>query len=912
MSAYPSAFDPTRFPGIPPAVRERRRQVANNLLAHAPVEVRGLLRVPEVPDAAITELWLESVNDRNVRSQSFQNLTPGTNAPVDPGSHFFFLPGVDSVQIAWQVSNPQSATRAKLELFSALKPGPIWTREYVDGAAATLLKGPGANGRGSLDASTITIDGDPDFPDRVPNVHGAPYQLRLTVTGSNGQVTTGWTYFDVLVHSIELHWGPLPLIPTGAIQDVLPIYALLTRRDEQALLGDLRARGLVIAPDAALELPLKSTNAAYRVVDEWFTWRDFNFLRYKGRWGAGPRLPILARIAMKSLAGPDGVRTAAAAKAIGPAQFLWDWKDKTEAVRRQDAATFDPAARDFVMAALKYKENAAGEPPDCLNAHADRGGKRGGPDRIFPTFNDPLVFPFAVAAPTTRTWGALSTALTSGPYAGYTGVIFQPSRMAHDSYRLRVFLASGHEATLDVGGTMEDLVLAHPGLPTAHTGMMEVVRQIDARYIRKGANTPRIDLDAVSQEYAKGGARVVWTEPVWGMAEFGNCLTAALTPDTTGESATYTRRGVAEPEAKARRRGLHNWTYVGLAGTIDSPVKTALAGFDQWYGTVAGAGGGQESAANFTLPGRDLVEAPYIRAVVREYINKNRASNDKKRKWRALKAQNPLVADPELLLTFFHNSLKVSERNKLWPEIQRRYEADGWQGWQQPRDRPELWANDNFNFKLSKLIYLSLELHLRKILADAFEGVTLFHYQHFFDTLKPDGTIYARQAAIGGVAAVALNTDLGLSGGFIVWDHPDNGQRQTLSRALCVQRGTLPQGPDGHTGDNHGECTFKDGNFTVVHEFGHFLHLPHATPTGGTNEAAVHDASDAKCVMNYDPDALHLCGGCLLRLRGWAHFQSKGMLGFDRTNPANPGPPPPRPGNNQVEQMLTAFYTDFL
>ena len=91
-------------------------------------------------------------------------------------------------------------------------------------------------------------------------------------------------------------------------------------------------------------------------------------------------------------------------------------------------------------------------------------------------------------------------------------------------------------------------------------------------------------------------------------------------------------------------------------------------------------------------------------------------------------------------------------------------------------------------------------MHLRKVLADAFEGVTVFHYQHFFDTLNADNTVYARQCSIGGLAVVSMTADLGLSGGFMVWDHPTNMQRQALARTPCLRRHTPPQGANGHTG----------------------------------------------------------------------------------------------------------------
>ena len=70
----------------------------------------------------------------------------------------------------------------------------------------------------------------------------------------------------------------------------------------------------------------------------------------------------------------------------------------------------------------------------------------------------------------------------------------------------------------------------------------------------------------------------------------------------------------------------------------------------------------------------------------------------------------------------------------------------------------------------------------------------------------------------------------------------------------------------------------------------------------------MHDQNDLKCIMNYDPDALHLCGSCLLRLRGLAFFNSKGMLGYNNTNPANAGR---APHTSDSDALFNGFYTDF-
>lgn len=914
MGDYPLVFDPTRFPDIPPPVPANDGLLSGDLRAKAPVEVQGTLRIAKPKDAFVEKVWIQEVANSENRSLLWSaGADNDLRSVLGPDQHFHFLPGIDPVEIRWKVSSIKKITKAKFEIWSAAEPNrAIWTKEYQGAEAQKILSGEDQKGSGPLAWSEVVVSGDAQrFPDQIPNLAHAPYQLRLTVTSESGRVSTAWTYFDILVDSIELHWGDQSLIPTGNIQDVLPVYQPLTDRDEKALLAWLKQPDMTqpentrIHGTNPIELLLRSTNCAYVHLQEWYSWRDFSFLRYQGRWGDGPRIPIVAKVFMKSLKG-DAVHSAAAARALGPARFLWDWHDQTEAERRNELAGANAQTTAFIMAALKYKENIAGEPANCLNSHIDRGGKRGSTARVLPEFNSTAVLPFAVSKATTRTWAVFSKAQTQGTWACCTGIIFQPSRMAKDTYKLRVFLAPGsHAATLDVAGTMDTLVGNHPGLPTATTGMMEVLRRIDARYVRKSPTMASMDLNQISQAYAIGGVKIVWTQQTWTKGDFDRYLGEALAPDNAGENNTFTRNKCYGPNARARRKSLATWA----AGN----VGTKLNIYDQWFGRKKGGPTPpQPSEANFTLPSRDEVEAILIDPVVKLYIEKGRTYNDKKRKWEKFKRQNPAAADGPLRARFYREVLTREEREKLLPAIKNSYLAEAWKGWDVPHDNPEKWADENYNYLQSKLVYLSQEMHLRKVMADAFEGVTFFHYTHFFDTLNQDESVFARQCAIGGVAAVSMTADLGLQGAFLVWDHPLNMQRQVLTRTMCERGGTAPQGVDGHTGSQHGNCTFKDGNSTAVHEFGHFLHLPHASPTGGTREAAMHDNNDPKCIMNYDPDALHLCGGCALRLRGWAFYQDKGFQGFSNTTPGQQNPNgPPQTDTDALTNLFNNFYTDF-
>ena len=87
-------------------------------------------------------------------------------------------------------------------------------------------------------------------------------------------------------------------------------------------------------------------------------------------------------------------------------------------------------------------------------------------------------------------------------------------------------------------------------------------------------------------------------------------------------------------------------------------------------------------------------------------------------------------------------------------------------------------------------------------------------------------------------------------------------------------------------------------------------HTPSHKPES-PESAAAHDAADLKCIMNYDHDGLHLCGACALRLRGWARFQEKGMLGFSAAAADQPSGPTPAAVDPSAGGFFTQIYNDF-
>jgi hypothetical protein len=297
--------------------------------------------------------------------------------------------------------------------------------------------------------------------------------------------------------------------------------------------------------------------------------------------------------------------------------------------------------------------------------------------------------------------------------------------------------------------------------------------------------------------------------------------------------------------------------------------------FDHWSGLKMGSSTPIPNEANFTLPSRDVAEAPYFAQATLDFINKDRLTNSWKKKWRKFRGNNNKISEEAALNKFYREKLSRSQRDDVEQEAKTNCENDGWTGWDQPRDWEYHWAHANYRYVWG-LQHIHQEMCHLKLMQDNYVGATFFHFTHFYDVTDANGDITARNADIGGLAAPSYSSDLGFRGAFTTWDHPTNGQRT----ALFVQLGMPPHPP------------LKDGNYTSAHEFGHFLHLAHPNPPGGSNEQATHDANDGQCVMNYKQDSQHLCGGCALRIRGWGFMRCDGLLGYSKLNPSNQGDPP--------------------
>ncbi len=498
-------------------------------------------------------------------SQSFtlQDALVGS-LPIlaDKQKRFCFASGEEkSVKLVWKIEHEARSATGQLELFSAKQKAAIWT--YALGnAALKKLSLDRAGWDGNKQSTRV-------FFDELLTLKDSPYKLKLTLAGDEVEagLEVAWTYVDVLVDSIELSWGEARLLPAAKPPTADPAFKDLALKEELLLLRELKGLAAIADPhsETLIKLTSDDTSAAVKKLDpkqdqqlelrsnlfyqKTTEWDDgTQFKKYQKCWGSGPRLPIFAQVKLRSASGA-GV---ASKTALDGVQLVWDWEDPS---LDKEIGVETPG---FVKWAYNHKHGLAPErrydadSPSSTNCPKDFGGKLGDPAApIFPTETGGAVvkvgeFPFKVEACPGRKWAALSTVYTGADkaYVGKTGVIFQPSRMAGDTYRVRAYLYTGDPKPFEAKLSGAEIWQAaeQARLPRAASGSFEVWRRVDIlRYYKKNAALPAIDWKQINAKFE--GARLRLHPPaandgaavgkLWGAA-FDNIL-GGLAADVGGQ-----------------------------------------------------------------------------------------------------------------------------------------------------------------------------------------------------------------------------------------------------------------------------------------------------------------------------------------------------------------------------------------
>lgn len=436
-----------------------------------------------VPWFGVLKLQLELPDGRLTRS----NLSPdGEVAAAQPDAggadDLNFAPSAEAVKIKYTMGNPGSAAqKGRLELWGRFGDAALWTRDLTVEELA--------DGEHVIDWDGAVTQG-PSFPEGFVTAEFSPYKLKVVVAGGvQGDPQSAWTFFHVLVHELTLEHGPKKV---------------LARQRDKEVWDRTESRGGLPAPGGdALEVRLASnlfkTSSAEMYDNTAYT-------QYESNWGAGPKLPLFAKATVRKSDGA-GID---APKALGNVRFLWDWEDVREGTGRHHAA-----AKTFLDASLDYDKQKTHPKGD--NCHKDRGGKRGpGAQHVIEATPGHAPadsaaagqFPFKVEHAPRRGWAAMSRAWGRGEFAGKTGVLFRPSRMAGDAYKVTVQVAWDRDgAGRHALDHRRDAPLR--AAVKAETGSFEVWRTVNiARVIKKKAGVPVFDVAKVKGYYDKAFIRL--------------------------------------------------------------------------------------------------------------------------------------------------------------------------------------------------------------------------------------------------------------------------------------------------------------------------------------------------------------------------------------------------------------------
>jgi hypothetical protein len=491
----------------------------------------------------VTDVHLE--ND-NASSASKCHLPTGFTAAAAGKDDFVFVPEHETIKICYELDNSSGyIAKAKLELFTRFRKNPLWSLNLAKCGPDWLAHGkhivswdgrlPDAPGKAEPGTETAqgfehsVVGWKPHlhkgvFPDGFVTLEHSPYKLKLTVAreGQRGEPAVAWTYFHLVVKEVLVELGQEKLIPkSGKTAEVL--------EQEKLIRARLQAAGGL--PAAATQRIRLVSNLFKRSSGEMND--NTAYTQYQSLWGQGPHIPIIAKIHLEDSKGATvKLEDGPGAKALGLTRVLWDWEDIAENVAAKQP---EAAPRTFITQAIDfYKDNANAHntqkgtvvTPKGDNCHVDRGGKRGRKATpVFPSQGGYApkatltegAFPFKVEACPGRAWAAFSRGWTDGELKGRTGCLFQPSRMAGDSYKLRACVAVEKTYEQDAkkkkkvetltADTADALPLKAHATLVKEVATFEVWRELHiTRYIRKQAAIADFlatNLAAVQAPYAE-------------------------------------------------------------------------------------------------------------------------------------------------------------------------------------------------------------------------------------------------------------------------------------------------------------------------------------------------------------------------------------------------------------------------
>jgi|GEM_PF-4823085 len=837
-----------------------------------------------LPECGILDLWVVCPNTHKKSKKSFH----AAHSPIssNSGDRFHFAPGAESLNIFWKFKNPQYITAAKIELFrkSTLVEAAIWSKEIKWDDKPCAEEGE-TYFDGNVDinyylhatrASTVTVANPLGlaFPGDYITVEHSPYKLKMTITGhlqgANVTKAVRWLYLDVLLKELALSFGShqeldparadithtFQWTPAGAVLPQTVTLRTEVLQLEQQIIQNLGE------PTDDNQIILDSSDHAFNTDSKTMYGNDEMYRRHKQLWGNGPRISIYAEVMLRS----SNDRSVSSPIALGDLRFLWDWEDGNESkLKRWATRGFQTETKKFLENALDYLvdiETAQGhQPHGSTNCHKDRGGKRGeGAEPIFPVQTAagylpataaliPGVFPIQVGPCNQRNWAVESHVRCTGFKAGFTGVLFQPSRIAGDTYKITVyFIPPDGRAAFPFNANAKD-IKKDVKAPHTSTGLFEMWRRFNVFYFKKG-NTETGDVNALQTIYSEGGILLNINGPTpFPGGPYQTAMTAGIQAFLQDQGAGMTRAQQAYLIPAAQTPGDYALELLDLNNYL-----TALQGIDA----------------------QTLVELDLANAGV--YAKDNIGLGP------ALGPTNPA----QVLCNELGNPARITVATNTVPAVGDHVHPQGGGGTIAINAVRVLNPVEKATF-MSNIYRFTTGMNANQLqmrFTQIKEGLTNQILKRFaiayIDTNHPNDKgiffFHFKTRVIGEVLAQPVTG----------WAPADAGEpHRSIFFATTDYQGW--QGDATAVSDFPGKPTradlkhWKPRDPVIAHEIGHNLCLAHAE--GGAADSTAKDYlhvalpnsmtripidKRTHCLMNYHPKAKRFCGYCILRLRGWS------------------------------------------
>lgn len=532
MLEYPSIIPDSQFQL---SVQEKSLSASHSFHSPRATLTSSTHTTIDTKHCGLVELWIESATTGKSCRQSFDKYETIPSA-TDQSKRFHFAPLLEELKVHWKLKNPQFIKSIDLELFRNVGDNAekLWTKRITwqvgkcPESGDTLFNGdlnadPQIRQEKNFQEILTNVSKLEDFPYKCLTVEHSPYMLKLTVAEALAEKKSymRWLFLDVLVDSIELDWGAETTKKVASASGGSSTTSTASEKGAHLLLSKIRPdivndndhvnyqekvwgyeKQILLDLQKANDRPdvdskiheIKLDSNLFTMADKGTKSKEYNapfdYNEYKALWGNGPRIPLLAKVnLLKSDDSSTKTDTKAGddvkvAKALGNSRVLWDWSDNAPPRWEEPLnAGSTTKTRPFLDKAYN-QHNRPSLPDNSCNSPADLGGKRGDDTaKIFPQQNDsdPLGFKVEPCQDTGRKWAAFSSFGKDDKQnpTNKTGVIFQPARMAGDTYTVKAYMdfAQKPDTTADIKTV--------PALQSK-AAKFKVLRRVNVEYLVRG------------------------------------------------------------------------------------------------------------------------------------------------------------------------------------------------------------------------------------------------------------------------------------------------------------------------------------------------------------------------------------------------------------------------------------------